>query len=786
MASLIWEAPAAVSPGYNLKFKVKMSDGSNMIDSDEGVDLINIVNSQDFNSISLGQGGNLSYSLGLGYIDYNYDEMWSAAEEFYANVSYNANRFASLGSGMGLVSGYGFNNIPFSGNLSSVEISAIYWETTNYSCIVELQVVGEEDEWGDEVRAYTHSAQDSFLQDTGLSLNPDAQLSGHEYGLGNYGVPKEWVDDLNILVGFVFTINGDSGAKDIFPVNRSTVDSAISDGRIAYNSQTLPFAPVKFNAEGIYDYTVSILNVNVPDFIPEAQSRPILLQLKSQDYNGGIKVYLVDSESISEVNEAIGEDLLDWYGEITEDVVAQYGTLDYDGEKIISDSISVGETKDYQITYTSSSVDAGQTDNMSIFIKFDDPDFEAYGDEQVGAENQWLATPLSSHFSYTDNIEIDIVDVQEEYIEAYNPSDNLITQPADIVHHIFGEELGFDKNKIDTFSKSQSWDQHTNYEMAFSVNKRIAAKKLMQEISQSCKSIPILSEGNLKFITVKSSYNGTEEMQTIKADDVLNYSFSRTPLEDIVTKVEVKYKKDYGLDTYLKSHIVEATLPTYFHNGGVEENYREDNYYGVKEISGESKIDHINSFLDFECDYITDDNSASQLARYLLYWNLNQHTIANLTLPLNYYALQVGDLIEFDKMLLGKKVYGEKYVLGEEDDMPIRAGQYILPLFMVTETKKSLNSIKIKVIQLHHMAESPLLYKGKNYLFLDLLGLEQIGDGDFNQDGFTDILDLVQIINKIVSGEAFSSQEFNASDINFDGSVNVLDAIQLVNQIIDE
>ena len=719
MASLIWEAPAAISPGYNLKFKVKMSDGSNMIDSDEGVDLINIVNSQDFNSIYLGQGGNLSYSLGLGYIDYNYDEMWSAAEEFYANVSYNANRFASLGSGMGLVSGYGFNNIPFSGSLSSVEISAIYWETTNYSCIVELQVVGEEDEWGDEVRAYTHSAQDSFLQDTGLSLNPDAQLSGHEYGLGNYGVPKEWVDDLNILVGFVFTINGDSGAKDIFPVNRSTVDSAISDGRIAYNSQTLPFAPVKFNAEGIYDYTVSILNVNVPDFIPEAESRPILLQLKSQDYNGGIKIYLVDSESISEVNEAIGEDLLDWYGEITEDVVAQYGTLDYDGEKIISDSMSVGETKDYEITYTSSSVDAGQTDNMSIFIKFDDPDFEAYGDEQVGAENQWLATPLSSHFSYTDNIEIDIVDVQEEYIEAYNPSDNLITQPADIVHHIFGEELGFDKNKIDTFSKSQSWDQHTNYEMAFSVNKRIAAKKLMQEISQSCKSIPILSEGNLTFITVKSSYNGTEEMQTIKADDVLNYSFSRTPLEDIVTKVEVKYKKDYGLDTYLKSHIVEATLPTYFHNGGVEENYREDNYYGVKEISGESKIDHINSFLDFECDYITDDNSASQLARYLLYWNLNQHTIANLTLPLNYYALQVGDLIEFDNMLLGKKVYGEKYVLGEEDDMPIRAGQYILPLFMVTETKKSLNSIKIKVIQLHHMAESPLLYKGKNYLFLD-------------------------------------------------------------------
>ena len=785
MASLIWEGAGWISPTENLKFRVKMSDGSNMADSNEGVDFINIVNTQDFNKIDLGQNGKFRYSLGFGYLNYNYDDFWVAAEEHMAQDNvFNPHSFASLGGGVGLVSGYGLNLMPFSSGFfpevihgGQVEVSAMYWEVTNYSCIVELDVQSELVDWGDQISVRS-DVNNSFLQDIGLSLNSDAHFTSFQFSGGNDSVPKEWVDNYNILVGFVLTINGESGLKNIFPVDRSSVDSAISSGRIiAYNeSAPVPFAPVTFKADSL-DYTVSILNLDKPEFVNETESRPIELQIKSQDYNGEIKIYLVDNQSISQVNEDIAGDLSDWYGEITEDVIAQYGTLDYDGQKIITDSIVAGETKDYEITYTADNVNIGQTDNMSIFIK--------YSDNQGLYNTEYDLLPIQSFYTYTDNIEIDILDVMEEHIEIYNPSDTLITQPVDIMHHIFGQELGFNKNNIDTPSKAESWDQHQGFQMAFSVNEEIESKKLIQEISQSCKSLPVLVNDNLKFITIKNTYTGDENISTIKADDVFNYSFSRTSVDDIVTKVEVKYNKDYGLDTYLDSYIAEANKNVYYNNGDMSVNNRQDNYYNIKESLLTGELDHINSFLDFECPYIRDSYAASVLGDYLFYWNVNQHNIVDLKLPLNYYALEVGDLVEFDKMMLGKKIYGEKYVVGENDDMPVRAGQYILPLFMITETKKGLDSIKIKAIQLHHMSSSPLNYKAKQYQYLDLLGISNqgLGTGDLNQDGLTDILDVVIMIQTIIGGESFTDEQVELGDTNFDGEVNILDVVNLVNRI---
>ena len=801
MASLIWEPTGVISTIQNLKFRVKMSDGQNMVDSDEGVDFINIVNTQDFSKINLGQSGAFRYSLGLGYIDYNYDDMWVAAEQTYANHSSIPKCFASLGGGVGLTNkdgddllplGHGF--FPVTAGAGQVIITAMYWELTNYSCIIEMEVQGEGTAWGDSIEVY-RTYDETFMSATGLTYG-DASFTENNYDIEddlivNYSIPTDEIDGYNILVGFILTINGASGIKDIFPVDRTSVDSAISEGRILWDSWALPYAPAVFNAEGVYDFSVSILNLEKPQFVSETQQEPIRLQLKSQDYNGEIKIYLVDSESITEVNEAIGDDISQWYGEIGEDVIASYGTLDYNGQKIATDNIVAGETKEYEITYTANNVNIGQTDTMSIFIKFDNPDFSAYGDGQLDAENQWQFLQPTSYFDYIDNIEIDIIDVMEEHVEIYNPSDNLITQPADIIHHIFGEELGFDKNNIDTPSKTQSWDQHESFEMAFSVNKEIDSKKLIQEISQSCKSLPVLVNDNLKFITIKNTYTGDEEISTIKADDVFDYSFSRTPIDDIVTKVEVKYNKDYGLDTYLDSHIVEAQKPGYMFNGFSPNGITTDNYYGVKESSITGDINHVDSFLDFECPYIRDSYSAYALAEYLFFWNVNQHNIVDLKLPLSYYALEIGDLIEFDKMMLGKKAYGEKYVLSDEDGMPVRSGQYIFPLFMITETKRDLDSIKIKAIQLHHMSNTAPSYKGRQYGLLYLIEQEQVesqdfvpGSGDFNNDGFTNILDVVRMVNIVVSGNA-TDDEVLIGDVNQDEQLNVLDVVSIVNGIIN-
>ena len=147
-------------------------------------------------------------------------------------------------------------------------------------------------------------------------------------------------------------------------------------------------------------------------------------------------------------------------------------------------------------------------------------------------------------------------------------------------------------------------------------------------------------------------------------------------------------------------------------------------------------------------------------------------------------------------MILGKKLYGEKYVLDTDDDMPIRAGQYILPLFMVSETIKGLDSIKIKAIQLHHSPYSdPLSWRGVEYNMSDI-GIDDSSTedilpssptGDLNLDGLVNVLDVVEMIGDIVDGpQDYSSEQFYEGDITGDNLINILDVVVIVNRIINQ
>ena len=118
--------------------------------------------------------------------------------------------------------------------------------------------------------------------------------------------------------------------------------------------------------------------------------------------------------------------------------------------------------------------------------------------------------------------------------------------------------------------------------------------------------------------------------------------------------------------------------------------------------------------------------------------------------------------------------------------MPVRCGQFILPLFIITETNKSFNNLKIKATQLHHLSYSSLQYKEKVY---DRLTAPDVSFGtilgDINGDSLIDILDLVSLISIIVSGstEDLTPEEFSIADYNQDGLVDVLDVISMVNDI---
>ncbi|MDP6853175.1 MAG: fibronectin type III domain-containing protein [Candidatus Marinimicrobia bacterium] len=66
-------------------------------------------------------------------------------------------------------------------------------------------------------------------------------------------------------------------------------------------------------------------------------------------------------------------------------------------------------------------------------------------------------------------------------------------------------------------------------------------------------------------------------------------------------------------------------------------------------------------------------------------------------------------------------------------------------------------------------------------LFRDESCLDQILPGDLNQDTVHDILDIILMVNLILTGDIYDSN----ADMNGDGSINILDVISLVNIILD-
>ena len=66
-----------------------------------------------------------------------------------------------------------------------------------------------------------------------------------------------------------------------------------------------------------------------------------------------------------------------------------------------------------------------------------------------------------------------------------------------------------------------------------------------------------------------------------------------------------------------------------------------------------------------------------------------------------------------------------------------------------------------------------------NHKIIDIFNYYTILIGDINNDGESNVLDIVQLVNLILNGE-FQ----NNGDLNQDGFLNVIDVIYLVNEIL--
>jgi len=72
-----------------------------------------------------------------------------------------------------------------------------------------------------------------------------------------------------------------------------------------------------------------------------------------------------------------------------------------------------------------------------------------------------------------------------------------------------------------------------------------------------------------------------------------------------------------------------------------------------------------------------------------------------------------------------------------------------------------------------------------SYIFVPSID-EQCSLGDINQDSLVNIIDIVSLVNYILSGAGFSDNQLCAADLNSDNVINVIDIVTIVNIILSE
>ena len=170
---------------------------------------------------------------------------------------------------------------------------------------------------------------------------------------------------------------------------------------------------------------------------------------------------------------------------------------------------------------------------------------DSYGDFQEDAEQQFSELTDEDLVGLNDSAVVSVLSNPDDY----DPSNNLIELPASIMWHILEQEMGYNKDvdmaSVQNCTILDSLETAHNVRLGFSVNKKISAKKLLREISQSCKVIPTLANDKLKFIHMRDYYKGgseywdagtpvSEEVAIIKDSDIIKHKFSRTSVEDVL------------------------------------------------------------------------------------------------------------------------------------------------------------------------------------------------------------------------------------------------------------
>ena len=293
----------------------------------------------------------------------------------------------------------------------------------------------------------------------------------------------------------------------------------------------------------------------------------------------------------------------------------------------------------------------------------------------------------------------------------------------EIIADIVIEEIGIDQAWSDVYTEpSGLTDPYPNnyWNYSFTVDKKINSKKLIEGLASVSPFIPRFDHmGNFKFNIIYPKYEEIDPFIEIKADDITSSSFSRTSINDVYTRVELKYKWDYGREKFSKSTIwqiesesddlLQVNVDTYF--GNIPYEY---DYYGLKTDESESTL----VIDDDRGKYIRYDTTAENFAKWILRFYANQHLKIKIRMHIKYMYVEIGDILRFDK-IIDVKPYGIDYSKDaeflENDTYPhygsLVNGQQVFPDFMCISTNKTLEYCEIECIQMHNLSDEPRISK---------------------------------------------------------------------------
>ena len=398
----------------------------------------------------------------------------------------------------------------------------------------------------------------------------------------------------------------------------------------------------------------------------------------------------------------------------------------------------------------------------------------------------------------------------ENFVNLDTPyqTSGVVEKPTDIFINILSRELGYgtgdnilDPNffNVDLIEKSR--DEYEYWKMGFCINEEVDAKKLLEDISKETKSFfTFTPEGNFGLVTIKSKYTYDDINHFIDEEDIIDYKITRTKRENIITSCKYFYNYDNGQDKY--------TFDTGFIDIGnyhLLDEYDGFNYYNLTEEQ---------TYKEKELRYHTDRYTAKEFLKFDLLNNVNQHLIIDFTLPLSMAKIKLGDIIQLP-LINNTRAFGIDYSKVERLN-----GQYLYPMWVVTGMNITLDSVKIKAIQLHHLPRYSNEYEHgysdpddipvyvanleetntrypsvKNWNYLPpeqreegaeyIQGGLEIPYGDVNKDGILNVVDIVSIVGQIL-GEADNEDEVQIADINGDSIVNVVDIVEVVSIILGD